>query len=121
MSSAPPVFHELPPVLTAFASILVVVIAGVLTRMGLNKPPAPTPAPAVATDTVVVSGAFADAKPMRDLNSRLADLDATLASLNRCTRLHAEEQERTTDATSRLAGHVHELKELLEVRLPRAR
>lgn len=121
MSSPAPVFSELPPVLSALASILVVVIAGVLTRLGLNKRAAPAPAPAQQADAVVVSAAFADGKPMRELNTLLGQLNDNVAASNRCTRLHTEEQERTTDATSRLADRVSALRDLLEERLPHIR
>lgn len=112
---------DFPPVIDALASIIIVVVAGVLAKLGLTKPNAANPPPATPTDAVVVSAAFADGKPLRDLNQRLGNLDDTLSTLNRCTRLNTEEQERTTDATTRLADHVHQLKELLEDRLPRTR
>lgn len=108
------------PIIDALGTILIFVVAGVLTKLGLNRPAAPTPA-TPTTDAVVVSGAFADAAPMRKLNDQLAELDTTLSSLNRCTRLHAEEQQHTTDATNRLADNVRDLKELLEDRLPRSK
>lgn len=118
-----PDISHLPPFLQVAVTMLVLVIGGSLTffqftRKWLDKlpppvRPAPTPAP---TDAVVVSAAFADGAPIRELNGlvrKLLEAQATtshaIEQLTNATRDNTAEQARTTDAVRQNTDRVSAL------------
>ena len=117
---------HLPPVLQVVATMAVIIVGGGIAFyqfsskwLGRWAPkPKPTPLPTTTTDAVVVSAAFADGKPLRELSAQLAELNGLMSTLRNCTREQTAEQARTTDAVARLAERVTRVGDLLEDRLP---
>lgn len=115
-------FTDLPPVFQVVTTIAVVLIGGAVafyqfSAKWLGKW-APKPKP--TTDAVVVSGAFADAKPVRDLAASVESLADLVRDLKEATRDQTSEQARTTQAVRSLSSDVSRVSDLLERRLPHA-
>lgn len=111
---------ELHPVVGALASILIVVVAGVLTKLGLTKPHAANPPPST-TDAVVLSATFADGALVKRLHDAIDGLHDVTGSLRNCVREGTEEQARTTAQVMRLGDKVQRVSDILDDRLPHAR
>lgn len=111
---------DLPPVIDALGSILIVVVAGILTKLGLHRPDAGNRPPA-ANDAVVVSATFADGSVIRKLADAIAENTEVTGLLRNCVREGTEEQARTTAAVARLGDRVGRVVEVLDDRLPHAR
>jgi hypothetical protein len=109
-----PDISHLPPILQVVVTMFVLVIGGLITwsqfsSRWLAKLPAPVrPAPAT-TDTVVVSGAFADGAPIRELVAINGRMLLALEAQTAATHLATDEQARTTAATLRLMDSVDAL------------
>lgn len=111
---------ELHPVAGALASILIVVVAGVLTKLGMARPNVANPPPPT-TDAVVLSATFADGALVRRLHDAIESLHDVTSSLRNCVREGTEEQARTTAQVTRLGDKVQRVTEILDDRLPHAR
>lgn len=116
-------FTDLPPIFQVVTTIGVVLIGGAVAFYQFSskwlgkwapKPKAPT------TDAVVVSGAFADGKPVRDLAASVENLADLVRDLKEATRDQTSEQARTTQAVRSLSSDVSRVSDLLERRLPHA-
>lgn len=121
-------FDGLPPILQVAATLAVFIVGGGIAFfnfsskwLGKFAPPAAKAAqPAATTDAVVVSAAFADGKPLRELNVLIAELNTVVGSLRTCVRAQTEEQVASTEAARRVASQVGRVGDLLEERLPHA-
>jgi len=124
-----PALDSLPPILQVVATMAVIVLGGGIAFyqfsskwLGRFAPkPKATPLPTTTTDAVVVSAAFADGKPLRELVECVKELNGLMANLRSCTRDQTAEQARTTDAVARLSERVGRVGDLLDDRLPNAR
>lgn len=111
---------DFPPAVDALASILVIVVAGVLTKLGLAKPNVANPPPATA-DAVVLSATFADGVLIKKLTDAIDGLQEGVTGLRSAVRDGTEEQARTTAQVTRLGDKVLKVSDILEDRLPTSR
>lgn len=118
---------HLPPILQVVATMAVIVLGGGIAFYQFSSKwlgrfaPKPKAQPTTTTDTVVVSAAFADGKPLRELVDCMKEMNSLLSNLRSCTRDQTAEQARTTDAVARLSERVGRVGDLLDDRLPHAR
>lgn len=121
-------FASLPPVLQVAATMALVILGGGVAFyqfsskwLGRFAPKTPSPAPKAGAEAVVVSAAFADGRPVRELTEAIRDLSDLMASLRSVQREQSTEQARTTDAVNRLSQRVERVADLLDDRLPHGR
>lgn len=113
---------KLPPYLQVIATMFIVVVTGAWAFLNYTKPfldkLAKAPAKAGSTDAVVVSGAFADGKPIRELEAQVKSLAAIMADVRDATRENTVAERDTGREVGRLADRVNRVGDILSDRLP---
>lgn len=116
-------FDHLPPLLQVVCTMAVVIFGGTIAFTQFSKkwldkftPEKMKSKQAPTTDTVVISAAFADAKPVRELAEAVrAQMDGTdrfLHSIDRNTKEHARQTEAFEDLVSVARDILREVREM---------
>ena len=112
-------FNELPASLQVLATMFAAVIAMSLaffsvTKKWLDKvgagPAKPTSNP---TDAVVISGAFADGQPIRELTHEIERLRTSVDSMVECSRNSTSNTWKLIEGQNELNAHIAELNRLM--------
>jgi hypothetical protein len=124
-----PEFSDLPPTLQIAATMAIIIFGGGIAFFGYTKKWLDSIAPKErsSTDAVVVSGAFADTKPIADLTHAVRMLmehveqGAIIAEGHRrCLRDNTEEMARKIDSDARLGQKMDRLSDALTAALTEA-
>lgn len=105
-------FSELPAALQTLATMAAVIVGGAIAVLSTSKRilnkffPEKEKKTETTTDAVVVSAAFADSKPMRELTEIITKLDETISDVNHNMKLQGRIQ---NDATLELIAEVMKL------------